>query len=130
MRRAVDDAAHEAGWVSRFVDDLGDAKVPAVVETATFRILQESLANASRHARGTSIEVEVRRREGWLHLDVRDDGVGFSPRAASGTERGLGLAGIEERARLLGGTCRIESRSGRGTSVSVALPLGSNGAAE
>jgi signal transduction histidine kinase len=128
MRRAVDDAAHEAGWAARFVDDLGDARLPAAVETAAFRILQESLANASRHARGTSIEVAVRRRAGWLHLDVRDDGIGFGHRPDLGNGRGLGLAGMQERARLLGGTCRIKSHAGRGTSISLALPLGQDGA--
>src|SRR5262249_18443588 len=128
MRRAVSDAAHEAGWAARFVDELGDARLPAAVETATFRILQESLANASRHARGTSIEVEIRRHAGWLHLDVRDDGVGFAHRPDPHDGRGLGLAGMQERARLLGGTCRIES-SGRGTSISLALPVGHHGIA-
>lgn len=123
MRRALEDAAHEAGWAVRFVDNLGEARVPAAVETAAFRILQESLLNASRHARSSSIEVELTRRPGWLHLDVRDDGIGLD-HAAAAAERGLGLRGMRERARLLGGTCRIESRRGGGTVISVALPLG------
>ncbi len=123
MRRALDEAAQEAGWTARFIDNLGDARVPAVVETAAFRILQESLLNASRHARSTSVEVELARRPGWLHLEVRDDGVGLDPDAAA-ARRGLGLCGMRERARLLGGTCRIEGRRGRGTAISVALPLG------
>lgn len=126
MRRALDEAAEQAGWTARFVDTLGDARVPAAVETAAFRIFQESLVNASRHARSRRVDVELSRRQRWLHLEVKDDGVGFG---GVGEEepggRGLGLAGIRERARLLGGTCRIESGSGRGTSVSVTLPLAS-----
>ena len=124
MRLALDEAGQEAGWSTRFVDRLGDARVPPAVETAAFRILQESLFNASRHARSTSVEVELSRRERWLHLEVRDDGVGLDgdPDPASG--RGLGLAGMQERARVLGGTCRIDSGRGCGTSIRVALPLG------
>ena len=126
MRGALDQAAQEAGWSTRFVDRLGDARVPPAVETATFRILQESLANAVRHARSTSVEVELSRRQHWLHLEVRDDGVGLGadrdPVSDGGL--GLGLVAMQERARLLGGSCRIDSGRGGGTSVSVALPLG------
>jgi len=127
MRRALDDAARESGWVARFVDNLGDAQVPAAVETTAFRILQESLLNASRHARGRQVDVELTHRAGWLHLEVRDDGVGLDP-AAAAASRGLGLAGMRERARLLGGACRIEGRQGGGTAVRVALPLRAEGA--
>ena len=124
MRLAVDEAGRKAGWTTRFVDRLGDARVPPAVETAAFRILQESLFNASRHARSTSVEVELSRRDGWLHLEVRDDGVGLGDDPGPASERGLGLAGMRERARLLGGSCRIDSARACGTSISVALPLG------
>ncbi|HYB44464.1 MAG TPA: sensor histidine kinase [Candidatus Methylomirabilis sp.] len=127
MRQALEDAAREAGWSARFVDNLGDARLPAAVETAAFRILQESLVNASRHSHSTSVEVELSRRQRWLHLDVRDDGVGLGD-GAPPAGRGMGLAGMRERARLLGGTCRIESGRAGGTSISVALPLGPAGA--
>jgi signal transduction histidine kinase len=122
MRRALEDAAVEAGWAVSFVDNLGQAPVPAAVETAAFRILQESIQNASRHSRSTRIEVELTRRQGWLHLDVRDDGIGLE-HDRMGHSRGFGLRGMHERARLLGGSCRIDSRRGEGTTVSVALPI-------
>jgi signal transduction histidine kinase len=126
MRRALDDAAQETGWATRFVDNLGDARVPPAVETAAFRILQESLANASRHAASTTVEVALDRQPGWLQLEVRDDGVGFGDgEPAAG--RGLGLAGMRERARLLGGTLRVESGQGRGTRIRVVLPLEGGG---
>ena len=124
MRRALDEAAREAGWTARFVDNLDDARVPAAVETAVFRIFQESLVNASRHGKSRHVDVELGRRQRWLHLEVRDDGVGFtSDGLDDGGGRGLGLAGMRERARLLGGTCRVASRDGGGTSVTVTLPL-------
>jgi signal transduction histidine kinase len=122
MRRALEEAADEAGWSVRFVDNLGDGPVPPAVETAAFRILQESVRNASRHSRSTRIEVELARRAGWLHLDVRDDGIGLE-HAHVGSGRGLGLSAMRERAQLLGGTCRIVSRRGGGTTISVTLPL-------
>jgi signal transduction histidine kinase len=127
MRRALEDTAQEAGWTVRFVDNLGQVRVPAAVETAAYRILQESLLNASRHASSSSVEVELTRRAGWLHLDVRDDGIGLDEAAAGG--RGLGLRGMRERARLLGGTCCIERRRDGGTAIRVALPLGAEAAA-
>jgi signal transduction histidine kinase len=123
MRCALDEAAREAGWSTRFVDRVGEARVPSSVETAAFRILQESLVNALRHGRPTTVEVEVSRGDRWLRLDVRDDGIGFD-HDGGGVQRGLGLAGMRERARLLGGTCRIDSRRAQGTSISVDLPLG------
>ena len=124
MRLALDEAGREAGWSTRFVDRLGDARVPPAVETAAFRILQESLFNASRHARSTSVEVELSRRDRWLHLEVRDDGVGLDGDRGATSGRGLGLGGMQERAQLLGGTCRIDSDRSCGTSIRVALPLG------
>jgi len=122
-RRALDDAGQEAGWTTRFVEDVGDARVPAAVETAAFRILQEGLANAARHAASTRVEVALHRRNGWLDLEVEDNGVGLRHDGAAGGH-GLGLAGMRERTRLLGGTFRIESGASGGTRIRVALPLG------
>jgi signal transduction histidine kinase len=123
-RRAVDDAGQQAGWTTRFVAEVGDARMPAAVETAAFRILQEGLANAARHAASTLVEVALRRRVGWLDLEVSDNGVGIGPDGMAGAGRGLGLAGMRERTRLLGGTFQIESGASGGTLIRVALPLG------
>jgi two-component system, NarL family, sensor histidine kinase UhpB len=97
--------------------------MPAAVETAAFRILQEGLANAARHAASTEVEVALRRRAGWLDLEVRDNGVGLGRDGGAGRGQGLGLAGMRERTRLLGGTFQIESGAGGGTRIRVALPL-------
>jgi signal transduction histidine kinase len=123
-RRALDDAGQEAGWVTRFREDIGDALVPTAVETAAFRILQEGLANAARHAASSRVDVALRRRAGWLDLEVTDNGVGLGPDGAAAGGRGLGLAGMRERTRLLGGTFQIESAASGGTHIRVALPLG------
>lgn len=128
-RLSVAEAARESGWSVRFEEDLREGRLPSAVETAAFRILQEALANVARHAKSTCLDVVLGRRAGWLHLEVRDDGVGFRPDADLATGRGLGLSSMQERALLLGGTCRIESRMGAGTTVSLRLPIG-DGSAE
>jgi signal transduction histidine kinase len=122
-RRALDDAGQQAGWTTRFVAEMGDARMPAAVETAAFRILQEGLANAARHAASTLVEVALRRRAGWLDLEVSDNGVGIDSDGMAGAGPGLGLAGMRERTRLLGGTFQIESVASGGTYIRVALPL-------
>jgi signal transduction histidine kinase len=123
IRRSLEEAAQEAGWSARFTDGLGDVRLAPAVETAVFRIVQETLANAARHARSATVEVELGVRAERLHLQVRDDGVGLLQAEAPGASRGLGLAGMRERARLLGGSCRIESAGAGGTRVTVDLPL-------
>lgn len=123
IRRSLEEAGQESGWSTRFSDGLGDVRLPPAVETAVFRIVQETLANAARHARSARVEVELGLHEDWLRLQVRDDGVGLREGVAPGTSRGLGLAGIRERARLLGGSCTIENAQGGGTCVTVALPV-------
>lgn len=122
LRRVVDESAADAGWAVDFDEALGDDRLPAAAETAAFRIVQEAVRNASRHARAGHLAVSLRRDGGALRLTVRDDGVGFAPGAA--TERGLGLVSMQERARLLGGECHVASERGRGTTVDATLPLG------
>jgi signal transduction histidine kinase len=78
------------------------------------RIVQEGLNNATRHAQAKLVEVRLHERRGELRVVVTDDGVGFDP---SETRRGLGIAGMYERAARLGGTLRVESAVGRGTTI-------------
>jgi signal transduction histidine kinase len=82
-----------------------------------FRIAQEAIHNAVRHAQAQRIEVGLSARNGHLVLTVDDDGVGFDPSAASLRSRRLGLTSMEERARAVGGTLTIDSRPGEGTRV-------------
>ena len=121
IRDDLTEAARDAGWETTLTENLDGQRLPADVESAVFRIFQESLANAARHARTSRVEVGLTRTEGWLTLEVRDHGVGFEPRLARGD--GLGLTSMVERARVLGGTCTIESQPNRGTRVHARLPL-------
>ncbi len=86
-------------------------------EREVFRIAQEALQNALRHADAGRLAVELAADDGRLVLIVRDDGVGFDPEAVSIRSRTLGLTSMEERAEGLGGTLAIESRAGKGTTV-------------
>lgn len=96
--------------------------LPLRVEAELLRIAQEALTNVRKHATAGEVEVTLRRAGGKLHLSIRDDGRGFNTRTKSGA--GVGILGMHERARVLGGRLRVQSRPGRGTTVQVAVPLG------
>jgi PAS domain S-box-containing protein len=90
--------------------------------TALFRILQESLTNIIRHSGATTARVEISVDGDTVMLDIRDNGRGISE-AELNNHGSLGLLGIRERAIFLGGKCHIEGFPGRGTEVSVRIPL-------
>jgi signal transduction histidine kinase len=94
------------------------------VDEEVFRIAQEALHNALRHASASCVSVRLDESPRLLALVVRDDGVGFDPGSAALRSRRLGLTSMEERARALGGTLDIASEPGRGTTISLEVPLG------
>ena len=99
--------------------------IPVIDETlatAAYRIAQEALTNVARHARASSVEVSLRLETGFLVLTVTDDGSGFQVAAISETEA-LGLAGMRERASLVGGSLNVDSTPGRGTRVCLRVQL-------
>jgi signal transduction histidine kinase len=87
-----------------------------------FRIAQEALQNALRHAHATHIVLRLRAEDGRLVLDVEDDGVGFDPDAADVRSRRLGLTSMEERAQRLGARLEVRSAEGAGTTVHLETP--------
>jgi two-component system, NarL family, sensor histidine kinase DegS len=104
-----------------FVHDISFQRLAPPLEAAIFRIVQESLRNACRHSGSDRVRVELIQREQRLHVDVCDWGVGFSVENVE--EQRFGLQGIRERVRLLGGRVVIDSAPGKGTHISVELPL-------
>lgn len=95
-----------------------EGRLDPAVETAIYRVIQEALTNAARHADASRILVEVRHQDGLLSARVEDDGRGFE------AERpGLGLTGMRERAELIGGELEIASAPGRGTTVVLHVPV-------
>jgi signal transduction histidine kinase len=102
-------------------------RLPQEVEILVFRILQETLVNIARHARAENVFITSEVNETSLTITIEDDGTGFDIDALMGlpveTGRGLGLMGMKERAKLLGGHLMIYSRPGEGTRVCIEVPL-------
>lgn len=95
-------------------------------ESTAFRIIQESLQNARRHARSTRVEVSIAANSDALTVRVRDNGQGFRPSAVATTPSGgFGLAGMRERAEVIGGHLTVRSGTGKGTDVILHIPLAS-----
>jgi signal transduction histidine kinase len=95
-----------------------DARLPEPVEVAAYYVASEALANATKHAQASRIEVSLAPREGSLMLSIRDDGVGGADPA-----RGSGLVGLADRVEALGGSVSFRSRPGHGTHITAELPL-------
>ncbi len=94
-------------------------RLPDEHKTCIYRVVQEAVSNAARHARARTVRVTIRGERGLVRCTVQDDGVGFDKRSV----RGLGLLGMEERVRRLDGRFRIDTQPGRGATVSAELPL-------
>ena len=104
-----------------FDSRIGDPRLDRTVATTAFRICQEALTNVTRHAKATQVEIGLRIKAGQLELEIADDGVGVPERAT--TNGSLGLLGMRERARRLGGECEVRRRVPTGTMVTVQLPV-------
>jgi signal transduction histidine kinase len=102
----------------------GTPELASTAEMQLYRIVQEALNNAVRHARAESVAVDVDATDGTVTITVRDDGVGFDPAARAIRERRLGLTSMRERAESLGGTLTIETAPRSGTTVRVEVPGG------
>jgi signal transduction histidine kinase len=102
----------------------GTPELASTVQIELYRIIQEALNNAVRHARAESVAVDVDATDDTVTITVRDDGVGFDPAARAIRERRLGLTSMRERAESLGGTLTIETAPRSGTAVRVEVPGG------
>jgi signal transduction histidine kinase len=111
----------EGGAVSVTVSSAGNlSSVPLRIKDTLFRIGQEAIANAVRHADATEIRIAMRSQEGGVQLAVEDNGVGFTP---SGQSNGFGLLGMTKRAESISGLLRVCSAPGQGTQIAVTAPL-------
>jgi two-component system NarL family sensor kinase len=99
----------------------GETSLPPRVEADLLRIAQEALANVRKHAHATRVEIVLRSEPQQVVMIVGDNGVGFAVRRPVAGH--YGLVGMRERAKLLGGSLRVESGSGRGTKITVRIPL-------
>ncbi len=100
-------------------------RLPAETEIVLYRIVQESLQNARKHARGAPVHVSLSVSQGRLTLSVRDEGPGFDPRevARRAGRESWGLTSMRERAELIGARFLVTSRPGHGTEVTLSLPI-------
>jgi signal transduction histidine kinase len=94
------------------------ARLPQRVEVAAYYVVSEALTNVAKHANASLVQVEVDTDDGLVRLGIRDDGAGGADPA-----RGSGLVGLKDRVEATGGTLRVESRPGQGTSLQVELPI-------
>ena len=90
------------------------------IETVTYRVVQEALTNAAKHARPRLVEIEIAQNNSELAIEVRDDGDGFDVDAA---EMGFGISGMHERMKLVGGALEVMSTPGSGTRLSARIPV-------
>ena len=97
--------------------------LPATHETALYRIVQEALTNIVKHAQARSVSIVVASTDGSVRTVIEDDGVGFVPGAVR--EAALGLVGMRERVKLLGGRFEVQAAPGHGTTLIAELPLDS-----
>ena len=122
-----------AQWSARFgiaadveVTGLADTSLPGEAGTTLYRVVQEALTNVAKHAHARHVSVLVERPAGEVRLIVEDDGDGFEVERTlqrATAERRIGLAGMRERAELVGGTMTVESAPGSGTALYVRLPV-------
>jgi two-component system sensor histidine kinase UhpB len=126
LRSHLDRQAALAGLAPHFEAAETPREIPAHIQTACFRIAQEAINNVVRHARARNLWLRLSTSGGRLELSVRDDGGGFDlaaarRRAAAGAS--LGLAGMEERVALAGGSFELRSAPGQGTVLLASFPL-------
>ena len=129
LHDALEDVAREARSADPSLEvsvvantDIDATDVPPAVEVGLYRVAQQAVANAVRHARAHRIALRLTHRRDHVTLRVEDDGTGFEPAAIPAGR--FGLIGMRERARLLGGALVVESSPGEGAAVAVRVPLG------
>jgi len=130
VRQYASKLCETQGWECELDDQLGERRFASAVEAMVFRVVQEALANTAKHAQTDRIEVSLRESGGFLTATVRDWGIGFVPEEMQWNTRSVGLRSMCSRARLLGGSCDIESSPGTGASVTIRVPCADEGSGD
>jgi signal transduction histidine kinase len=107
------------------IDATDSGRLPNAIETTLYRIVQEALTNAVKHAKASNVWIRAWRENLVLCCSIRDDGGGFDSiqAHAAPSRKGLGLIAMQDRVTAIGGTLHIESRPGHGTELSIRIPL-------
>ncbi len=117
LQARLEAVEERAGLETEFTVE-GEGRLPLEIEEELYRIAQEALNNALKHAQARRITVSLRQVQRTVTLEIADDGIGFDPSTAL-EYGGLGLDGMEERAAQLGARLTVQSRPGEGTRVTV-----------
>jgi signal transduction histidine kinase len=120
----AEDFQKRTGVKCRLADQNLEDDLPEGVKTAVFRVVQEALHNAEKHAMPSMVEVQVAQSDNEIVASVHDDGAGFevAPTRNGAQSAHFGLIGMRERAAALGGSLQIESEPGQGTTVTLRIP--------
>jgi signal transduction histidine kinase len=113
------EVSRRSGIKVKVTDENVPESLPDAVRTCVYRIVQEALHNIASHSGAKNANITVRHEQDSIVLSVEDDGAGFDPKRT----RGLGLVGMEERVKQLGGRMDMQSSPGKGTRLRVTLPL-------
>ena len=119
LRKHVASVQGRTGLVIRLDASPDLARLPLPIEDALYRIAQEAIHNAVKHAQAHEVNIRITNSPTSVRLEIRDDGIGFDPRMPTD---GLGLPGMAARADRLGGSVTVESAPGHGTVVAAVLP--------
>jgi signal transduction histidine kinase len=120
LERLGETFAEQTGTRVQLEAQLGE-RLPAEIETALYRIVQEALTNVAKHARAGNVSILLMRKDASVSAVIEDDGLGFEPSELR--ESGLGLLGMRERLELIDGRFEVESRRGGGTTIVAEVPL-------
>jgi signal transduction histidine kinase len=128
VRALLHEGQRTWGWDSDLVTNLDGVRLPPAVESAVYRIVREALTSAATLPAPGELGVELYRGDGVLRIGVSDARAGSPVSCAPAPAAGVASLSIEDRARLLGGTCQIEATSDRGSRITVNIPLRQGGA--
>lgn len=126
LRGLLETQARAAGWLTQFEATGSEARFDTRIETVCYRVAQEALTNAARHASAATLKLGVHRGAHEITLEIEDDGRGFDiaeARSRIQQGRSMGLLGMEERVRLAGGRLDVDSAPARGTRLTAVIPL-------
>jgi signal transduction histidine kinase len=119
LERLAESFGEQTGLRVDFHSTIGEERLPSEVETALFRLVQESLTNVVKHSHANNVSIVLTRKGDAVAVVVEDDGTGFDP---GETGDGIGLLGMRERLALLDGTLDVESAAGSGTTLVAEVP--------
>ena len=122
LKRQINDFEKNSKIAVDFISEADDIELDETYNIALFRIVQEALTNVAKHAKATRVKIVLGKNGNIINLSIVDNGIGFDSKV-SNRKKSFGLLGMEERVMLLDGNINIKSESGRGTEISINMPM-------